>query len=83
MKIFIDIESEKTFIDSKMSRKFNFKVVRKAKLPIYASGSKPKKSVSRNRVKVNLRNIYDSQKIIPVEDIGTCISETVIQTLVK
>lgn len=78
----MDSASKKTLINSVLSQKHNLAVLGKEKIAIHGFGSKPKKYILRNKVKVSKKSICDSQKIISIKAIETPpISEAEIETL--
>lgn len=66
INIIMDATSERTSINTTRSRKFNFKIFGKRNLAIYDFRSEQKKSILRNRIKINFRSIYDPDKIISI-----------------
>lgn len=58
-------------INSVLYQKHNLEVLGKEKITIHGFGSKPKKYILRNKVKVSQRSICDSGKIFSIEAIKT------------
>ncbi|KFM58018.1 hypothetical protein X975_21488, partial [Stegodyphus mimosarum] len=72
--------SERTFVDKQISRKLKLEVLGQERLSIFVFGSKAEKTVMSNRVKVNLRSVYNSKEVITLEAIETpCISEAIVK----
>lgn len=84
IKVIMYSAYKRTFIDTAISRKFNLEILGKEKLETYVFGSKPKKSILNNKVKVKLRSIYYPEKTISIEAIETPnISKAEIESPVK